>query len=95
LYGVTVTVAVALLTVNVLVPLLAEYEPSPAKLAPTPVGYDPTLTPQRLTPVSVATPLPSVTAVPTDVPFRVKLMVLPLTPEAPDVSVAEKLVVPP
>jgi hypothetical protein len=38
---------------------------------------------------SVATPLALVVALPTLVPFRVKLIVLPLTPLPPAVNVAE------
>ena len=68
---------------------------SPAKLAPTPVPYVPALIPDRLALASVATPLPLVVALPTELPLRVKLMVLPLTPEAPEVKVADKLTVPP
>jgi hypothetical protein len=36
-----------------------------------------------------------VVALPTDVPLRIKLMLFPLTPEALEVSVAEKVAVPP
>ena len=44
---------------------------------------------------SVATPEPFVTALPTGLPFSVKLMVWPLMPFTPSVSVAERLTVPP
>ncbi len=44
---------------------------------------------------TVATPLPLVVPLPTELPLTVKLMLLPLTPEAPEVSVAENVVVPP
>jgi len=43
----------------------------------------------------VATPLPVVMALPTGLPFRVKLMVLPLTGDPLEVSVADRLTVPP
>ena len=55
----------------------------------------PALIPQRLTPLNVATPLALVVALPTAVPFRVKLIVLPLRPKGPWVSVAVNVVVPP
>jgi len=51
--------------------------------------------PDRLTPILVATPLLLVTALPTGLPFSVKLMVLPLRSEAPDVKWADRLTVPP
>src|SRR4029077_16970529 len=82
-------------TVKDAVPLLAEYELSPAKLAPTPDGYGPGKIPDRLTPVLVATPLLLVVALPTGLPFRVKLMVLPLRPDPLGVNVADRLPVPP
>ena len=82
-------------TVKDAVPLLAEYELSPAKLAPTPDGYVPGKIPDRLAPLLVATPLPLVVALPTGLPFRVKLMVLPLTGDPLEVSVADRLTVPP
>src|SRR5579871_3975113 len=47
--AVTVTAVVAWVTVSDAVPLLALYVLSPAKLAPTPVGYVPALIPARLT----------------------------------------------
>ncbi len=61
------------------------------------VEYVPTLIPERLTLLIVATPEEFVVAEPTDVPFNVKVTVLPLTPEpsAVSVSVAERFVVPP
>ena len=100
MYGVTITVAVALLTVRELLPLVPAKETSPAQLAAAPVAYGDPLTlyelPQSVTAVVlVATPLPLVTPLPAGLPFRVKLMVLPLTPEAPDVSVADKVTEPP
>lgn len=53
--------------------------------------------PDKLTLLSVATPEVFVVAVPTLVPFSLKLMDLPLTPELSDVlvSVAVNVVVPP
>ena len=80
-YGVTVTVASAFPTVRELLPLLGTKERSPAKLAAAPVGYVAALyvAPQRLTVPLVATPLASVTPLPAELPFRVKLMVLPAT----------------
>src|SRR6266446_1709500 len=80
-YGVTTTVASALLTVSELLPLVPAKERSPAKLAAAPVGYVPALyvAPQRLTVPLVATPLALVTPVPAGLPFRVKVMVLPTT----------------
>src|SRR4029077_5433460 len=64
-YGVTVTAASAFPIVSELLPLLAASDARPAKLAPTPEVYVPALIPQRLTPDSVATPLPLVVALPT------------------------------
>ena len=85
----------ALFTVSEFEPLLASKEPSPANEAPTPVGYEPALIPARLTPLSVATPLPFVLELPTLVPLSVNATDLPLTPLPPEVSVAESVVVPP
>ena len=51
--------------------------------------------PARLTPESVATPLPFVIAPPTLEPLSVKLTVSPDTPTADEVSVALSVVVPP
>ena len=51
--------------------------------------------PERLTLLSVATPDPFVAAEPAALPLRVKLIVLPVTPLPPDVSVADNVVVPP
>src|SRR5690349_23045222 len=65
LYGVTLTVAVAALTVRLPVPLLAAKPEPPAKLALMLDGYEPALIPERLTPFRVARPLLSVTADPT------------------------------
>src|ERR1044071_4610201 len=78
----------ALSTVSALLPLLDAKLESPAKLAPTPVGYVPALIPDKLTLVRVATPLLFVVAVPTDVLLSLKLMVLPFTPDPLEVSVA-------
>ena len=85
----------ALFTVSEFEPLLASKEPSPANEAPTPVGYEPALIPARLTPLSVATPLPFVLELPTPVPLSVNATDLPLTPLPPEVRVAESVVVPP
>ena len=70
---------------------------SPAKLEANPVAYVPALMPERDTLFSVATPEPFVVGhvVPVDapqtaVPLRLKVTVLPLTPE-PAVRVAERL----
>jgi hypothetical protein len=82
-------------TVKEAEPLLPEKEPSPANDAPTPVEYVPALIPLRLAPLNVATPEELVVAEPADPPLSVKLIVLPLTPEPPEVSVAESVVVPP
>src|SRR6266699_7156472 len=92
-----VIVGVAWLIVNALLPFEATKPLSPPKLALTyGAGYVPTLIPARLTLFKVAVPLGLlVVAVPTTAPFRLKVIVLPLTPEPPDVSVAERLVVPP
>src|SRR3954462_8445353 len=51
--------------------------------------------PVRLTPLSLAIPLPFVTALPAGEPLSVKETVLPLTGLPPEVSVAERVVVPP
>jgi hypothetical protein len=51
--------------------------------------------PARLTPFRVATPVAFVVALPTLFPFSVKSTVAPLTPFPPEVSVAERFVVPP
>ena len=55
----------------------------------------PALSVPRATPVSDATPLPSVAALPAPLPSMVKEMVLPLTGLPDEVSVADRLVVPP
>ena len=75
----------ALFTVNELLPELKANEASPAKFAPTPVGYVPPLMPLRLTLESVATPLAFVVAVlfTNPEPFKLKLTVLPFTPAPP------------
>src|SRR5947209_7150941 len=90
-----VMVGVALFTVRVAEPELLLKLASPAKLALTPVAYVPALMLPRLAPVTVATPLAFVVAVPTLVPLRVKAMILPATPEPPEVSVALRFTVPP
>src|SRR5262245_14823122 len=77
------------------VPLAAGTVPSPAKLANTASGCAPAPRPPTLTPASVATPLPLVTADPTGEPFSENAMLLPPTGAAPTVSVAESVVVPP
>src|SRR5262245_32502953 len=51
--------------------------------------------PARLTFDNVATPDPSVDALPVGFPFSVKLIDLPATPVPPAVSVADSIVVPP
>ena len=53
--------------------------------------------PDRLAPVLVATPLPLVIAVPTGLPFSVKLIVLPVTGDESEVfvRVAVRVTVPP
>ena len=51
--------------------------------------------PAKLTLLRVATPVASVVALPTLVPLRVKATVAPLAPAPPDVSVADRFVVPP
>src|SRR5205809_5423114 len=90
-----VIVGVAFDTVKDALPLAAAKPLSPAKLAPTPVGYVPALMPDRLAFETVATPLAFVTALPPLLPLSVKLIVLLLTPLPPDVSVAERFAVPP
>jgi hypothetical protein len=83
----------------VLEPELAAYPLSPAKDPPTPLLtpalYVPALIPLRLRPPSVAVPEPLVVADPADAPLSVKLMLLPATPDPPEVSVAESETVPP
>ena len=51
--------------------------------------------PERLTFKRVATPLPLVVALPTLTPFKENETVLPVNGVAPDVKVAESVVVPP
>ena len=82
-------------TTPVFVPLLPAKLPSPAKLPATPEGYVPAVIPDKLAFDSVASPDEFVEALPTEVPLRLKLMDLPLTPAPLDVSVAESVVVPP
>ena len=81
--------AFAFATVSELVPLLPTKERSPAKLAAAPVTYGDPLTlyelPQRVTVLLVATPLALVTPVPAGLPFKVKVMVLPLTGDESEV----------
>src|SRR5919201_1864443 len=89
LLGLVVQVALAFPTVSDPLPLAAAKPVSPAKLAPTALAYVPALIPERLTLLSVATPLAFVVALPTELPLRVKAMVLPLTPEPAEVRVAE------
>jgi hypothetical protein len=67
---------------------------SPAKLADTELAYDPALIPVRLTPLSVAMPLPLVGALPTGLPFRRNAMDL-LATDALELSIAVKVAVPP
>src|SRR5438093_6747692 len=90
-----VIVGVAVDTVRDALPLAGAKLLSPTKLAATPVGYVPTLIPERLALPKVARPLAFVVALPTELPFSVKVMVLPFTPEVPDVSVADRFTVPP
>jgi hypothetical protein len=94
---VNVIVWLARLTVRLAVPLDVAKLLSPAKLALTPVAYVPTLIPLRLAPASVATPEASVVAEPTGMPFKLKLIDLPLTGVLSEVrvSVALRLTVPP
>jgi hypothetical protein len=92
---VTVIAWSALFTVSAAVPLLGSSEPSPANEAPTPVGYVPALIPLRLAPLTVATPLAFVLALPAEEPLSVNVTVLPLTGLPLEVSVAESVVVPP
>ncbi len=89
-----VTVSTAGFTVRVALPLDALLFGSPAKLAVTPAGYDPALIPTRLAD-NEATPVGSVTAVPTAVPFTEKLTVLPARGPVGVVKVAESGALPP
>ena len=63
------------------------------KLAP--IACVPAPIPARLTPLSVATPDAFVVALPTLLPFNVKAIVFPLTPDPEAVSVAERFTDPP
>jgi hypothetical protein len=90
-----VMVWLAFATARLFVPLLDAYVASPAKLAPTPEPYVPAPIPDKLAFDSVAIPEMSVDALPTGLPFSVKLIGLPLTPVPPAVSVAESVAVPP
>src|SRR5262249_31573980 len=83
-------------TVSELLPEDPELVPEVgANVAMTPVVYVPAEMPARLTPERVATPLPFVVALPTDVPFSVNATDWLERPEPPCVSVAESVVVPP
>jgi len=93
-YGVTTTIAFALLTVRLSVSVLPRQTLSAVKLAPTPVAYVPALIPPTLTFNNVATPELFVEALPADAPLIVKLMVFPLIP-ALHASVAVRFTVPP
>jgi hypothetical protein len=88
-------VSVALFTVRLAVPLLERKLVSPAKLATTELPYVPAFIPEMLTLETVATPLAFVVALPTGVPFRLKLMLLPVTGEPIEVRVADSAVMPP
>jgi hypothetical protein len=81
--------------VRLFVPLLPPNAVSAVKLASTPVAYVPALIPLTLTFERVATPEVFVVADPAGSPFSLNATLLPLTPVAPDFSVAERLVVPP
>jgi hypothetical protein len=93
----TVVAVAALATVRLAEPPLDAKLESPAKLAATALGYVPALMPDKLILLRVATPLPSVVALPALLPFNVKLIILPLMVELSEVllSVAESVVVPP
>src|SRR4030095_11046698 len=94
-------VAVAFATVSELLPLLPAKERSPPKLAAAPDAYGDPLTlyelPQSVTLLLVAMPLALVTPLPAGLPFKVKLMVLPLTGDESEVlvRVAERVTMPP
>jgi hypothetical protein len=85
------------LTIRAADPLDAKSLASPAKLAPTPVEYVPTLIPLNEALFTVATPLAFVVALPAPTPFKVNVIVLPLTgvPPLVKVRVAERFAVPP
>jgi hypothetical protein len=68
---------------------------SPAKLALTPVGYEPALIPESDAAGTEATPDAFVVAEPTEFPLRLKDTDLPLTGEPPAVNVAERAAAPP
>ena len=91
----TATAVDACVTVNWADPDDALKLPSPAQLAPTPVKYVPTAIPARLALLSVATPLASVDSLPTVVPLRENETDLPATGFPPEVSVADRSVLPP
>ena len=82
-------------TVSVPLALLAWNPLSPAKLAETALGYEPALMPVRLTPLSVATPLAFVVALPTEFALSVNATDLPETGDPLEVSVAVSVAVPP
>jgi hypothetical protein len=96
---VTTTLAFDLATVSELFPLLPANETSPTKLAAAPVAYGEPLTlyelPQSVTLLLVAMPLPLVIPLPAGLPFRVKLMVFPLTGEEFEVRVPVSVTEPP
>jgi hypothetical protein len=84
-------------TVSVFEPALPLKLVSPANVAAMPPGYVPGATPERLTPLRVATPDAFVVALPTLVPLSLKLIVFPLTAVLSDVlfSVADRVTVAP
>jgi hypothetical protein len=91
--------AFAFATVRELLPLLPPNERSPPKLAAAPDAYGDPLTlyelPQSVTLLLVAMPLALVTPLPAGFPFRMKLMVFPLTGEEFEVRVAVSVTEPP
>jgi hypothetical protein len=93
---VIVVVVLALLTVRLLLAELARMSPLPAKFACTPVGLVPGAIVPKLA-LEVATPLEFVVPLPAAFPFKVNVIVWPLSPTAgdPDVRVADKLTVSP
>jgi len=82
-----VTVIARAVTVNEFVALLVLNDASPAKDAAAPLASVPTFVFGRVALASVATPLAFVVALPTLLPFSVKLMLLPLIPAPPLVCV--------
>jgi hypothetical protein len=86
-----------LFTVSEFVALLAPNPESPAKVALTPLRYVPALIFEglrRLPLDKVATPLPFVTALPTEPPFSVKVIVFPDTAAPPIVLVRVAVITP-